>query len=365
MAQSQNIRWVGIAANNNIAVDDINEQWDWGADYTYNFNTGRIPNETLLQQARTASTLHLVIATVSLFFLSRMIINRPVAYVASFYFTLNPVILLNGRRAMMEGNHIAGMILIVLVSVWVIQQRKWWQFIILGLIAGYAIASKHPNAIVIGLICVAYFTLGLREVSRAKYSQWQSLAKMNGGIILAGIFTLLSFYVLNPAWWEMPIESGRQALSLRNELLQMQTQTFDSYSTVAERVEGFFNFVFIAQPQYFEDAQWTTYSEISQQIQAYHQTPWSGFAIGGSQLGGIVVLLLTLFGILHFSRNPSIRADSRWVILVWGIGICMITFLLTPLSWQRYYLPVYPFVGLMTAYGVIILSDTIWKRVVK
>lgn len=351
-----------IASNNGFSLDDINEQWDWGADYFYNLNTGHTPDEALLQQVRLASTLYLILSVIVLFLLTKMILNRPIAYLTTLYFVFNPIILLNGRRAMMEGSHFLGMMLILWAGLWVIQRRKWWQFIILGIVAGYAIASKHPNAIITALVFIAYFSIGLIEASR---SQWQSLSKMISGLIIAGIFTLIVFYVLNPAWWEMPLESGQQALSLRSELLQVQAQAFDHYSTLSERISGFFNFVFIAQPQYYEDSRWATYTNISQQIHTYNQSIWSGASIVNSLLGGFVSLISTLFGVFHFARNTSIRADHRWVIMIWGVGICIVTFILTPLPWARYYLPVYPFVGLMTAYSVITLSNIFWKRFVQ
>jgi hypothetical protein len=46
----------------------------------------------------------------------------------------------------------------------------------------------------------------------------------------------------------------------------------------------------------------------------------------------------------------------------WTVSVVAATLLLTPLEWQRYYLPVYPAVGLLTALGVDNLTGWILNR---
>lgn len=352
--------WITYIRGNSF--EDINGQWDWSTDYNSNFNRGNIPTEALLMPARTISAVQLAFAIFIFFAIARFVFNRPIAYIASLYLTLNPAILINGRRAMMEGSHLLGMMLVIFAGVIVIHQRKGWQLILLGVVSGLALAAKHPNAIVIGLVYFACGSYVLVQSIRNTKSFNRQTTHFVIGLVLSGFLALSVFYVLNPAWWGAPIDRAGEVLTLRNELLDLQIRQFDTYFTVADQINGLLNFMFVAQPQYYEVPQWSLYTAITTQIEIYNQSIWSGIAIGGSPVGGIIVALLTGFGILHLVRNSGFCAEHRWLILIWGIGIVIITFLLTPLEWQRYYLPIYPFIGLMLGYTVYTIANSLWKR---
>jgi len=351
-----------VAINNGYTIEEINEQWDWGADYIYNQDTNRLPDEQLLSASRIVSSIQFALALIALFAVGRIIFNRPIAYMATLYIFLNPNLLINTRRAMMEGSHILGLALLVLIAVWTIRERKWWQYILLGIIAGFAVASKHPNAIINGLIFISIFTFVGWQAIRSKASIIAQTTRTMVDLCIAGLFTVGIFWLLNPALWRKPIAGIQESLSLRNDLLQLQSNAFNSYTSLGERLSGFFDFIFVATPQYFEVDQWATYPVISAQIGVYEQSILSGVAVGGSIIGGLVVMLLTVFGLIHFARNTQFSLEHRWLLTVVGGGICIITFILTPLTWGRYYLPIFPFVGFYLAYAVYTLTATIWKR---
>ena len=324
-----------ITHTNGNEISDINGQWDWGADYQSNNNRGNIPTDDLLFPARTVSAIQLIIAINIFFGIAQLVFNRPIAYLASLYLTLNPAILINGRRAMMEGSHLLGMMLVIYAGLLLVHQRKWWQFLLLGIVSGLALAAKHPNAIVIALIFIACSTYVILQSIRENRSINRQALKFVVGLAISGLLTLIVFYGMNPAWWGAPTERASEVLTLRNELLDLQIEQFDTYFTLSDQVNGLLNFVFVAQPQYFEVPTWSLYPQIIDQIQTYEQTLWSGFAIGGSTIGGGIVAILLGFGIIHLVRNSSIASEFRWLVLIWGIGITIITFVLTPLEWQR------------------------------
>ena len=128
------------------SVSDLNEQWDWGADWNYNQSSNHAPSAVLLYVSRLPSALLLAAGAVILFALGRSLGGRSVAYLASLYYALNPALLINGRRAMMEGSLIAFSLLAVLAGVWLLQRRALWMAILLGIAAGLALASKHTAA---------------------------------------------------------------------------------------------------------------------------------------------------------------------------------------------------------------------------
>lgn len=351
----------GVTAFSGNSIEDINEQWDWGADYNYNHDTERIPENNLLFPARMVSAIQHTVMIATAFIIAVMIFNRPIAYFTSLYLTLNPALLMNGRRAMMEGSHLMFMMLAILIAILLVRYRKWWLFILYGVICGLAVAAKHPNVVVVTLLFIALGSYILFSLIRQKATVKASLRYI-GLLIISGIIALSTFYSLNPAWWGTPIESAQTVLRLRNELLDIQIDIYGDYPSTQAQVNGFFDFVFVAQPQYYEVPAWASYSEITSQIQSYETSFLSGVAIGGSTIGGLLMLSIVGFGVIHFAQNKNILLAYRWLILVWGVGICVITFILTPLAWARYYLPIIPFVGMMLAYGVFTLLSLFQKR---
>jgi 4-amino-4-deoxy-L-arabinose transferase-like glycosyltransferase len=350
-------------SNGYQTVDEINEQWDWGADYIYNQDTYRIPKPALLTASRIASSLQFIIAIIAFFIVGRIALNRPTAYLASLYIVLHPNMLLNTRRAMMEGSHIMGLALLLLTAIWIINKRKPWHYLLLGIAGGVAVATKHPNAFIFALVLIGFFTLDLRESWRSQSDRVTSILNSTIRLGITGIIAVGLFWVLNPALWQSPVAGIQQSLSLRSDLLISQSESFEQYMSIGERLNGFFDFVFVASPQYYEVEQWADYAPVTEQIAGYEQSILSGVAVGGSSIGGVVVMLLTFFGALHFATNTRITRAYRWLLTVVGVGICLITFIVTPLAWARYYLPIFPFIGFWLAYALYTLSNIIRKQI--
>ena len=174
-------------------------------------------------------------------------------------------------------------------------------------------------------------------------------------MVLAGVLALIIFYVLNPAWWGDPLTRAGQVLDLRADLLAGQTAAFGGYANLADNFGGFFRQVFVALPQYYEIPTWAGY--IADPIARYESTIWHGVSLGGSLIGAVVLLALTLVGLWRLWRDRVTDRAVRWLIGVWALVMLLTTALLTPLEWQRYYLIAYPAVGLLAAYGAAGLVD--------
>ncbi|MBZ0299393.1 MAG: hypothetical protein K8J31_06625, partial [Anaerolineae bacterium] len=97
--------------------------WDWGLDYDSNVATGHRPPDALLNVSRASSALFLALSVWVLFGIGWQIGGWGVAYLASGLYALNPVILLNGRRAMMEGSMLLLGLLVILVAVILVRRR--------------------------------------------------------------------------------------------------------------------------------------------------------------------------------------------------------------------------------------------------
>ncbi len=152
-------------------------------------------------------------------------------------------------------------------------------------------------------------------------------------------------------------------LDLRADLLEGQTEAFGGYVDAGDALGGFFRQVFVALPQYYEIPAWQGY--IGDQIARYEAAICHGFSLGGSLVGGVVVLALVMIGFVALWRDRAVAGATRWLIGVWALAMLVTTALLTPLEWQRYYLPAYPAVGLVAGiWGCVGISDDQNARVV-
>ena len=340
---------VGLAWHlSGFTINDINEQWDWGADWFYNVQNGHLPTDDLLITARRVSVLFLAAGVTVIFALAKVVGGRPTAYLVSLYYALNPALLLNGRRAMMEGSLIFFSLLVVLAGLWFWQHRSWWTIVALGVASGLAVASKHTG--VISVVAV-FGASGLYSLIQSiKSDQRRETIQRLFGLTLAGIIGLGLFYAMNPAWWGDPLGRIGDVLDRREILLSGQVATFGGYESFADRLAGFGRQVFGAIPQYYEVSDWA--DTIGEQITRYESSIWRGVSIGGSTGGAILLATITVFGLWRLLRARALSLSLRLPTAGWVILTLVVTSLLTPLEWQRYYLLVYPVIGILGALGL-------------
>lgn len=345
---------------NGFTPQDLNNNWSWEQDYDANTGRGAIPEAGLLRQARLASSLQLALAVALLFQFAKATLNRPTAYLAATFLALHPNMLVNGRRAMMEGSHILGLMLVLMAAVWLIQERRWQRYLLLGVCAGFSIAAKHPNVSICVLVFLACSVNPLWQLIRGSGTDQRKPVMDLAGIVLAGGMTVAVFILLNPSWWPDPLTVAPVVVELRQGLLQDQVNIFGGYSSLAERVNGLFQYAFVGELQYFEASNWASYDIITTQITEYERSGLAGLLfIGSSGRLGLIALLLALFGAVHLTRNRSVTAEHRLLLSVWLVGATLATLRLTPLPWARYYLPLLPAVTVLVSYGLVTIATAI------
>lgn len=316
-------------------VADLNRVWwTWGADLEYNRQNGALPPDDLLMVTRLASALLMAAGVVVIFGIGRMMAGRGAAYAMSALYALHPVLLLNGRRSMLEGSLMLFSLLTVLAALaWLRAEgrARWAWSLVLGLSAGMAVASKHPGVFT---VLSVFITCSLYTLSACRHDR-STLTQCLGGLALAGVTALLVFYALNPAWWGDPLRVLSQALTLRARLLDEQTAAFGAYESVFAQVAGFAAQAITGAPQYYEAPDWAAY--IADQIAAYEAMPLTGLWLGESLPGRLLLMVLWVAGAIWWARQHD--ASTRWLLAGWLVGVGLLTALLTPLDWQRYYLP--------------------------
>jgi len=253
--------------------------------------------------ARLSSALLTVISVWAVFGIAWLAArNRPAAYAASLIYVTTPAVLLNGRRAMMEGSQLCFSALVALVAMLILREQAragqrgrvlaaWYA--VFGITGGFALASKHNTLITVGVmgVAVALEPVVLTRVTASVPGRFRDEWKRHlARLVMAGVLAVLAFLALNPAWWSDPLGMPARVSKMRVDLLRGQVDRFGGYTGWEARVEGLVRQAFFAAPQYYEDPAWKDY--IPDQIKVYEATIWTG------RLGGLAwgVPLVILFG---------------------------------------------------------------------
>jgi MFS family permease len=324
--------------------------WDWGLDYQTNVDTGHRPSDALMNAGRISSALFLVLSVAVMFGIGWQFGGRPTAYFASALYTLNPIILLNGRRAMMEGSMLFFGLLTILLAIIISRKREqrsgdlwgWWVGLILS--GGLALASKHT-----GLIFTVS-ALGWIFVTELFRRRWRDFLVINVKLALSAILISGLFIALSPALWNDPPTRLQDLITTRSVLLDIQLGTSNPL-TAAERIFFIFFQPFVAPLAHFELELWFHFDPITAEIQRYMASPLSGLQFG--VILGIPLTLLYVVGIavIFVPRLRGFSWGQTAGLLVWLL-VTIAVMMVNPLPWQRYYIPLIPIATLFSTISV-------------
>jgi|FLYN01.1.fsa_nt_gi 4-amino-4-deoxy-L-arabinose transferase-like glycosyltransferase len=327
--------------------------WDWGLDYATNVQTNHRPSDVLLNAARLSSTLFLALSAAVLFGIGWQFGGRPLAYVASGLYILNPVVLLNGRRAMMEGSLLCFGLLTILLAVIISRKREqgargllpWW--IGLTLAGGLTLASKHSGLV---FVAGAFGWILVTELARRNMRGILTTTLM---VAVSLAVVLAIFLALSPALWNDPIARLQDLIAERQKLIDIQVEADPiAPTTLIQRIEAILAQPFLAPPMHYEVAFWANAEPITAEINRYMASPLSGVQFGW--LLGLPLTLLAGLGIVSCvwpGLRPQGSAALSLGLLVW-LAVTLLSLLVNPLPWQRYYLPLYPAAALLAGVGL-------------
>lgn len=317
---------------NGLHASDLNQQWLWGFDLATNQAHGAIPSDVLLFICRWASGLMTALSVALMFAIGWRAGGWRTAYLTAFIYTMMPAILLNGRRAVFESALLLFSVLLIYVAQRAIGKLWGGRNVILygsliGAAAGLTIASKHTGVIVFAAVLAALYLYALIM---------QRFSKM----IVAGVAVLCIpliaaavFLALNVSWWSNPLFMVFNVPRARQQLLNGQADAFGKYTDMGDRAIGLAAEIFSAPPQYFEsNDDWTHW--IGDQIARYEASGLVGLS---GIAWSLIVFALFAIGLLRAIRLR--RVGAVLVVLMWLLAASVSVYVLTPLHWQRYYLP--------------------------
>jgi 4-amino-4-deoxy-L-arabinose transferase-like glycosyltransferase len=362
--------------------------WDWGLYYDQNVATGHRPSPALLAAARTVSSLYLVGSIVILFGIGWLIAGRPLAYLASLLYTLNPIILLNGRRALVESAMLCFGLAVIWVALSIAKRRMsphlinphppapsplhregeqenrvglgWWAA--LAVTSALALASKYTGTIfVAGAFGGLFMVELLRPSSPTPLPQGEGLPMRVKQIVLGivrlavtGVAALALLVALSPALWSDPVARAKDLGAMLTDQVNIVVSILpDAPQPVSRRISDTLTESFMQPAQQFEQASWADAAPITAEIERYMASPLSGLQFG-TLLGGLLTLLAG-FGLAALFW-PRLRPYSSWelsvVLAVWLL-VMVANLLINPIPWQRYYLPLIPITTLLAGIGAL------------
>ncbi len=403
---SVNLYTVGFSLQvANYSEQDLPSLWQWPLSYDENVARGSRPEQVMLVISRISSALFLAASTAVLFGIGWQLRGRWVGYIASGLYTLNPVILLNGRRAMMEGSVLCFGLLTILLAILICKGRNGWRWwVLMSITGGLTLASKHSGIV---YIAAALGWVVIRQIQRQVESQRRKgcrdtqsrfymaspkdfqtrhtevlpepppqpspvnegeskvknssqSEKLLNTIIRTGLSMVMMvavFIGLSPAQWNNPIARFGELISQRAELLESQVKAEpNAPTTLSERVMGIVTQAYMEAPVYFEVGFWAGATPVQAEMAQYDSSIWNGLHAG--KLIGRLMTLLAVLGII------ILIGDWR----TWKIGVLMwlavvaASLLVNPLPWQRYYLALYPLATVLTAIGAISVIQWLGQR---
>lgn len=331
--------------------------WLWAMDYPANVAQNRLPTGRLLDAARLASTLFLCLSIAIMFELGRRFGERPLAYLSSGLYALNPLILLNGRRAMQEGMLLGFGLLTILIAASISRKQEqsgrsaWHDWLGLALAASLALGSKNSGIL---YVAGAFGWIFFVEVSRR---HWRSLLETSARLAASGVIAMMLLVALSPGLWADPLARLADMVTERRKAMQMQVDVnLDAPTTLSERVTGIITQPFLTPARYYEVFFWADFAPITEQIGRYEASHLDGLRFG--KLLGIPLTVLACLGIgamLWPRVRPSPSGELSIGLLVWP-AVMAAAALANPLPWQRYYLQLIPPASLLAGIGIVSLA---------
>ena len=328
--------------------------FNWSEDYAGNKALGLIPDQRLMIVMRLPSAIFLALSVIAVFGIGYCFGGLPMAFFVSGLYVLNPVILLNGRRALQEGSLLCFGLFTVLIGIIISRRRErgkrvsllWW--IGLTLSGALTLVSKNNGFI---YIAAAFLWIFLPEMLRRGIRAFFTVGIR---LTICGVLLIGLFIALSPGLWSNPLARIKDASAARISAMngQMHDDSAEAPSTMSRRVEDIFTQPFI-RPLAHSDGSYTGLDAGQRDlIAAYESSPVSGIHFG--VLLGLPLTLLAIFGFL-VNFLPNVRPYRSFALsiglLTWlfiNIGVL----LWLPLPWQRYFLSLIPIFTIFAAVGL-------------
>lgn len=338
-------RWMIAAGRQLAAQPPLNADWNWSEDWQFNQNSGALPSSGLLETARLSVAFVFPLVLWLCFKIGEQLAGKRTGWLNLVMTATNGLVLLHTRRSMAESMLFLGVVL-SLYLILSLDKRLW----LLSVPVALAFNAKFSAA--------PLFFIGLIPILSPIFHR---PTRIKQPLIDLVVYTTLFFAItlaLNPVLWSNPLNALRAAVEERARLVSAQTAMVATINpalapdTLTEKGITLLAQLYLTQPSVADVGNYRAQTSEAEGI--YFSHPWSNLYQG--ILSGGFLLALTLIGLLwmvvHLIRRTS-KAPRR-VLLFLIAFLAQLTAILVsvPLSFQRYYLPLVPFITVLIAYGI-------------
>jgi hypothetical protein len=336
--------WIGLGRS--IAgLPGLPADWDWAKSWEANQASGALPSEALLRAARFAIALLLPLSMTLVFMIGKKLQSGWCGLAASVLFATNALVLLHQRRAMAEGPLVLGILFIV----WVIIAARD-RPVLMGLAMALAFSAKQSSA---ALAPVAILALVL-----ARYGLPGGMKTIVKNLALFCLVFTLAVIILNPILWSDPVQAALDSVAARQELLERQVAAIGDQdpnqvlTTPGERLSVILLQAYLVPPAFADIGNYLAYTMPAEM--AYLSIPGHNLFRGPGWAG--VFLSLTIFAwVWVFLNRREIghqRLRNYGLVALVSISLVVGMAAAVPLPFQRYSMPLVPFIVLWSAVGI-------------
>lgn len=338
-------RWFIGTAQWIFNLPPLRSDWNWAKTWQENLEMGALPGNDNLFISRLSVSFVFPMLLFIAYRIGGRIGGKSTAWLNLIFTATNALILLHTRRAMAESL----LLFFSSLSIYFLLKEKKVTWVIACSVA-LAFNAKYSTAplFLAGLISCVLSSIKLRVPFRHTLKN----------IISYSIIFVLITLLLNPVLWPTPFETIKAAATERQSLLSAQTSAIGEYNpaqtpqTIPTRLLALIAQVFIAPPAIADVGNYLATTEI--QTRVYFSRPWNnltnGFFIGG------FFFALALIGLIWMTREAwhSRQNPESPVILLLIAFALQLTGIITgiPLSFQRYYIPLIPFLTIFMAIAI-------------
>lgn len=324
--------------------------WDFAVDYQTNLKSGFVPNPTLLTLARICSTIFLAASLFCLFYISKLISSRPAAYISTFIYATNSVLILDGRRAMLESTVLFFGLLNILIAIFISKYNKYFNnklfWLMFCISAGLALASKHTGLIFVLSSFAIIFTSRLKD----KNLHIKTLIKK---LVFSFLLITAIFIALSPHIWKDPAGGLIEIIKTRRNVMEIQVNKIFNGRALNFGQRLFLNFYepFVAPLEELSGLK----AAVKEEFAVYSRSPFSGIH---SYLIGSLITLAAYCGLIW-----CITKKIKTQLVVWFLVI-FVSLLANPVGFQRYYIPLIPVMSILAAvFWTAVMSKYIFKKI--
>ncbi len=331
-----------------VGIPPIRSDWNWELSWADKKYAGALPNQYQLSISRLTNTWIFIPSTVLIYIAGKILESRLAGVVAALFFGTNSLLLLHNRHIMAE-IVLTLCIIISIIAVFYGSEYPWFT----GLAVAVALNSKQSALpfVGIGLISILWIPTQNLNIKRVLIN-----------LAMYSITIVGMSYILNPLWWSDPIRIPIASWFARVNFKDNQIATLQAFApnqvldTPIKRLVSFIANLYILPVAFFEAANYINETEISQ----IRHLSFPGHNILRGFVGGKITLLLSPFGVIIGSIRSIHTSDlfhrRRFTLLLLATFIQAIAILIAiPIPYQRYVLPMIPFIALWIGYGASLI----------